>query len=44
VPRHQIFERFLLLRPREISIASVALVHPHDVHLCVAMIDYKYQT
>ncbi|SRR6266702_3249788 len=41
VPRDYIFDVFPPLRPREFSIASSALVHPHEVHLCVAIIDYK---
>ena len=41
VPRDYVFEVFPPLRPREFSIASSVLVHPHEVHLCVAIIDYK---
>ncbi|KAH8996771.1 riboflavin synthase domain-like protein [Lactarius akahatsu] len=41
VPRDYIFDVFPPLRAREFSIASSALVHPHEVHLCVAIIDYK---
>ena len=41
VPRDYIFDVFPPLRPREFSIASSALVHPHELHLCVAIIDYK---
>jgi len=41
VPRDYIFDVFPPLRPREFSIASSALVHPHEVHLCVVIIDYK---
>jgi hypothetical protein len=41
VPRDYIFDVFPPLRPREFSIASSALAHPHEVHLCVAIIDYK---
>lgn len=41
VPRNYIFDVFPPLRPREFSIASSALAHPHEVHLCVAIIDYK---
>ncbi|KAI0288475.1 riboflavin synthase domain-like protein [Russula brevipes] len=28
-------------RPREFSIASASLAHPHEVHLCVAIVNYK---
>lgn len=38
MPRNYIFPP---LRPHEFSIASSALVHPHELHLCVAIIDYK---
>ena len=41
VPHDYIFDVFPPLRPREFSIASSASVHPHQVHLCVAIIDYK---
>ncbi|KAH9072831.1 riboflavin synthase domain-like protein, partial [Lactarius deliciosus] len=41
VPRDYIFDVFPPLRAREFSIASSASVHPHEVHLCVAIIDYK---
>ena len=41
VPREHIFELFPPLRPREFSIASASLAHPHEVHLCVAVVDYK---
>jgi sulfite reductase alpha subunit-like flavoprotein len=41
LPRNYIFDLFPPLRPREFSIASAALVHPREVHLCVAIVDYK---
>jgi sulfite reductase alpha subunit-like flavoprotein len=41
VPREHIFELFPPLRPREFSIASASLAHPREVHLCVAVVDYK---
>ncbi|KAI9509000.1 riboflavin synthase domain-like protein [Russula earlei] len=41
VPRGRIFDLFPPLRPREFSIASASLAHPHEVHLCVAIIDFK---
>ncbi|KAF8479036.1 riboflavin synthase domain-like protein [Russula ochroleuca] len=41
VPREHIFELFPPLRPREFSIASASLAHPHEIHLCVAVVDYK---
>ncbi|KAF8487214.1 hypothetical protein DFH94DRAFT_841580 [Russula ochroleuca] len=41
VPREHIFELFPPLRPREFSIASASLAHPHEVQLCVAVVDYK---
>lgn len=41
VPREHIFELFPPLRPREFSIASASLAHPHEVHLCVAVVNYK---
>lgn len=41
VPRDHIFDLFPPLRPREFSIASASQAHPHEVHLCVAIVDYK---
>ncbi|KAI0295109.1 riboflavin synthase domain-like protein [Multifurca ochricompacta] len=41
VPRDRIFDLFPPLRPREFSIASAAQAHPREVHLCVAIINYK---
>ncbi|KAF8506798.1 riboflavin synthase domain-like protein [Russula emetica] len=41
VPREHIFELFPPLRPREFSIASASLAHAHEVHLCVAIVNYK---
>lgn len=41
VPRGHIFELFPPLRPREFSIASSSLAHAHEVHLCVAIVNYK---
>jgi sulfite reductase alpha subunit-like flavoprotein len=41
VPREHIFELFPPLRPREFSIASASLAHGHEVHLCVAIVNYK---
>jgi len=41
VPRDHIFDLFPPLRPREFSIASTSQAHPHEVHLCVAIVDYK---
>jgi sulfite reductase alpha subunit-like flavoprotein len=32
---------FLPLHPREFSIASASRAHPHEVHLCAAIVDYK---
>ncbi|KAH9966182.1 riboflavin synthase domain-like protein [Lactifluus volemus] len=43
IPRDYIFDLFPPLRPREFSIASAALMHPREVHLCVAIVDYKTQ-
>jgi sulfite reductase alpha subunit-like flavoprotein len=41
VPRERIFDLFPPLRPREFSIASASRAHPREVHLCVAIVDYK---
>ena len=41
VPRDHIFDLFPPLRPREFSIASASQAHPREVHLCVAIVDYK---
>jgi len=41
IPRERIFDLFPPLRPREFSIASASQAHPHEVHLCVAIVDYK---
>ena len=41
VPREHIFELFPPLRPRDFSIASASLAHAHEVHLCVAIGNYK---
>jgi sulfite reductase alpha subunit-like flavoprotein len=41
LPRECIFELFPPLRPREFSIASASLAHPREVHLCIAVVDYK---
>ncbi|KAH9999199.1 riboflavin synthase domain-like protein [Russula compacta] len=41
VPRDHIFDLFPPLRPREFSIASASVAHPHEVHLCVAIVEYK---
>jgi len=41
VQRDHIFDLFPPLRPREFSIASASQAHPHEVHLCVAVVDYK---
>ncbi|KAI0319420.1 riboflavin synthase domain-like protein [Amylostereum chailletii] len=41
VPMEYIFDVFPPLRPREFSIASSVKRHPHEVHLCVAIVDYR---
>ncbi|KAF8588109.1 riboflavin synthase domain-like protein [Ramaria rubella] len=41
VPKEYIFDLFPPLRPRQFSIASSAKAHPRQVHLCVAIVQYK---
>ncbi|KAH7100415.1 riboflavin synthase domain-like protein [Auriculariales sp. MPI-PUGE-AT-0066] len=41
VPREYIFDLFPPLRPRMFSIASSVKLHPNQVHLCVAIVQYR---
>ncbi|KDR73969.1 hypothetical protein GALMADRAFT_250695 [Galerina marginata CBS 339.88] len=41
IPRDYIFDVFPPLRPREFSIASSVKKHPHQIHLCVAIVKYR---
>ncbi|KAI0027128.1 riboflavin synthase domain-like protein [Vararia minispora EC-137] len=41
IPKDYIFDVFPPLRPREFSIASSVLQYPREVHLCIAIVDYK---
>lgn len=41
VPKDYVFDVFPPLRPREFSIASSLKRHPHQVHLCVAIVKYR---
>ncbi|KAH9837670.1 riboflavin synthase domain-like protein [Rhodofomes roseus] len=41
IPREYVFDLFPPLRPRHFSIASSVKRHPRQVHLCVAMVQYK---
>ncbi|THU80848.1 riboflavin synthase domain-like protein [Dendrothele bispora CBS 962.96] len=41
IPKDYIFDVFPFLRPRQFSIASSVKVHPRQIHLCVAMIQYR---
>ncbi|KAI0920248.1 hypothetical protein AcV5_010040 [Taiwanofungus camphoratus] len=41
IPREYIFDLFPPLRPRQFSIASSVKCHPRQVHLCVAIVQYR---
>ncbi|KZT67892.1 riboflavin synthase domain-like protein [Daedalea quercina L-15889] len=41
IPREYIFDLFPPIRPRQFSIASSVKRHPRQIHLCVAMVQYK---
>ncbi|GJJ12772.1 hypothetical protein Clacol_007017 [Clathrus columnatus] len=41
IPKEYIFDIFPPLRPREFSIASSSKVHPTQIHLCIAIVQYK---
>ncbi|KAG2130147.1 uncharacterized protein EDB93DRAFT_87346 [Suillus bovinus] len=41
IPRGYVFDLFPPLRPREFSIASSIKLHPHEIHLCVAIVRYR---
>jgi len=41
IPQDYVFDVFPELRPREFSIASSVKRHPRQVHLCVAIVQYK---
>ncbi|CAE6516267.1 unnamed protein product [Rhizoctonia solani] len=41
VPKEYIADLFPELRPRQFSIASSLSVHPSEIHLCVAIVNYR---
>ncbi|KAI0087697.1 riboflavin synthase domain-like protein [Irpex rosettiformis] len=41
IPKEYLFDLFPVLRPREFSIASSIRCHPKQVHLCVAIVNYR---
>ncbi|EJT97200.1 riboflavin synthase domain-like protein [Dacryopinax primogenitus] len=41
IPQDYVFDVFPEIRPREFSIASSVKCHPRQVHLCVAIVQYK---
>ncbi|KAF4588599.1 NAPDH-dependent diflavin reductase [Pleurotus pulmonarius] len=41
IPKEYIFDVFPPLRPRQFSISSSIHRHPRQVHLCVAIVDYR---
>ncbi|KAF8903479.1 hypothetical protein CPB84DRAFT_1814646 [Gymnopilus junonius] len=41
IPKDYIFDVFPAIRPREFSIASSIKKHPHQIHLCVAIVKYR---
>ncbi|EIN05749.1 riboflavin synthase domain-like protein [Punctularia strigosozonata HHB-11173 SS5] len=41
IPMEYIFEVFPAMRPRHFSIASSVKRHPHEIHLCVAIVRYR---
>ncbi|CAE6384175.1 unnamed protein product [Rhizoctonia solani] len=41
VPKDYVADLFPELRPRQFSIASSSSVHPREIHLCVAIVNYR---
>ncbi|KAI0682536.1 riboflavin synthase domain-like protein [Cytidiella melzeri] len=41
IPKQYLFDLFPVLRPREFSIASSMRCHPRQVHLCVAIVNFR---
>ncbi|CEL56516.1 hypothetical protein RSOLAG1IB_07865 [Rhizoctonia solani AG-1 IB] len=41
VPKEYVADLFPELRPRQFSIASSSSVHPREIHLCVAIVNYR---
>ncbi|KAA1467026.1 riboflavin synthase domain-like protein [Dentipellis sp. KUC8613] len=41
MPKEYVFDLFPPLRPREFSIASSVLRHPHEIELCIAIVQYR---
>jgi len=41
VPKDYVFDLFPPMRPRQFSIASSFNAHPKEVHLCVAIVNYR---
>ncbi|KAH7912072.1 riboflavin synthase domain-like protein [Hygrophoropsis aurantiaca] len=41
IPIEHVFDVFPVLRPRQFSIASSVKCHPHEIHLCVAIVRYR---
>ncbi|KAF9502092.1 riboflavin synthase domain-like protein [Pleurotus eryngii] len=41
IPKEYIFDVFPPLRPRQFSISSSIHRHPRQIHLCVAIVDYR---
>ncbi|KAF8441065.1 riboflavin synthase domain-like protein [Boletus edulis BED1] len=41
IPRDYVFDLFPALRPRQFSIANSPKKHPHEIHLCVAIVNYR---
>jgi len=41
IPLEYVLDVFPAMKPRRFSIASSLSVHPHEIHLCVAIVKYK---
>ncbi|KIY44336.1 riboflavin synthase domain-like protein [Fistulina hepatica ATCC 64428] len=41
IPREYIFDAFPFVRPREFSIACSTKKYPHQIHLCIAIVEYR---
>ncbi|KAL1925663.1 uncharacterized protein VTP21DRAFT_546 [Calcarisporiella thermophila] len=41
IPLDYIFDVFAEMKPRSFSIASSGAAHPHEIHLCVAIVNYN---